>query len=82
MEWLMGKVGRGQGSPERLQRAGGQQAQDQSSSNADENSSKSSRVSWEGRGGTASFPPAWDSRGLVGPNPTAFVDVEWPVVRL
>lgn len=36
----------------------------------------------EGRGGGASFLPVWNSWGLVGPNPVAFVDVEWPVVRL
>lgn len=40
-------------------------------------SSKSSRVS--GRGVPRSL---WGSRGLVGANPVAFVDVEWPVVRL
>lgn len=36
----------------------------------------------EGRGGGTSFLPVWNSWGLVGPNSIAFVDVEWPVVRL
>lgn len=36
----------------------------------------------EGRCGDASFPPVWKSWGLAGPDPAAFVDVEWPVVRL
>lgn len=36
----------------------------------------------EGRGGGASFLPVWNSWSLVGPNSIAFVDVEWPVVRL
>lgn len=35
-----------------------------------------------GRGGSASFLPVWNSWGLVGPHPIAFVDVEGPVVRL
>ena len=36
----------------------------------------------EGRGSSAALLPAWNSRGLVGPHPIAFVDVERPVVRL
>lgn len=33
-----------------------------------------------GNGGEGSF--IWGSRGLIGANPIASVDVEWPVVRL
>ena len=39
-------------------------------------------ASGEGRGGGASLQPIWNSWGLVGPDPIAFVDVEGPVVRL
>lgn len=36
----------------------------------------------DSRGSSISFLPVRNSWGLVGPHPIAFVDVEWPVVRL
>ena len=36
----------------------------------------------EDGGGGASLQPIWNSWGLIGPDPGAFVDVEGPVLRL
>lgn len=75
----MGRRGR-PGGPERAGEGGAGQGERRAPSHPDEQNSKSSRAAGVGRGGGASFPPAWHSQGLAGPDLVAFVDAEGPVL--